>query len=325
MKTPAEWDARCADCNGEDEVAARLEARDAEHAAESKAREKALREELEGMRERERLLNGHCADRNALAQENDRLKGELAEARRLLTEAKTRPLTLRELDAFLAAPSPAESPTFDQLVERVGSLPTTQLAGAAESTGEAFMASLPIATRTYVPAAPPDDIRDRLTFEQFSDINRRRCESYNGFGESLQPSSKYTEAHWALSIASEAGEVADAILGWSGLKRSKADKTKEDVGRELADVVTYCDLLASKLGFRLSHLIVAKFNEINQRCGFGRRFAIDPHVTPPAPQEQAGHAFVEGPAFAPRYCSFWADNKFCCKLADDPIHTGAKP
>ncbi len=39
--------------------------------------------------------------------ERDRLKGELAEARRLLKEARKRPLTLRELDAFEAA-TPAE-------------------------------------------------------------------------------------------------------------------------------------------------------------------------------------------------------------------------
>lgn len=119
---------------------------------------------------------------------------------------------------------------------------------------------------------------DDLTFERFSAMNRRRCESYNGFGESLQPDSKYTLAHWALSIASEAGEVCDAILGYEGLKARRAGKTREDIARELADVITYCDLAIQKLGLQTADVLVAKFEDVNARLAEGGRFSLKaPH------------------------------------------------
>ena len=117
-----------------------------------------------------------------------------------------------------------------------------------------------------------------LTFERFSEINRYRCESNSAFGESLQPHSKYTLAHWALSICSEAGEVCDAILGWEGLKERRADKTKYNIAEELADVVTYCDLAVSKLGYNLADVIAKKFDEVTDRAGFPDRFKLAPRT-----------------------------------------------
>lgn len=120
-----------------------------------------------------------------------------------------------------------------------------------------------------------------LTFEDFTDMNQRRCQSTHGFHESLQPDSKYTLAHWALSIASEVGEVCDDILGYEGLKERRAGKTKLDIATELADVVTYCDLAVYKLGYQLGDVLLLKFNEVNERLGEGRRFHLD--ATPIAP------------------------------------------
>ena len=120
-----------------------------------------------------------------------------------------------------------------------------------------------------------------LTFDRFSEMNRRRCESYNGFGESLQPSSKYTLAHWALSIASEAGEVCDAILGYEGLKERRAGKTREDIARELADVITYCDLAIQKLGLKTGEVLARKFDEVNARLPEGHRFRLGGPATNP--------------------------------------------
>lgn len=127
----------------------------------------------------------------------------------------------------------------------------------------------------------------KLTLEKFSETNRRRCESSHGFHESLQPDSKYTLAHWALSIASEAGEVCDAILGYEGLKARRAGKTREDIADELADVITYCDLAIQKLGLWTPDVLAAKFHAVNSRleesdphCGAVERFALLPSPTP---------------------------------------------
>lgn len=120
-----------------------------------------------------------------------------------------------------------------------------------------------------------------LTLEQFCEMNRRRCESTHGFGESLQPDSKYTLAHWILSVCSEAGEAADAVTGFDGVKERRAGKTREDIAKELADVITYADLAIQKLGLWTPDVLAQKFHEVNARleekdphCGAVKRFAL---------------------------------------------------
>jgi len=119
MKTPLEFLASIGSFDFSQLARSAIELRDAGHAAESKAREEAMQAQIE-------LLSEHCNDRNALVQERDRLKGELAEARRLENEAcvahlrRTAPYypaarrAILELASvlearILAAPSPAES------------------------------------------------------------------------------------------------------------------------------------------------------------------------------------------------------------------------
>jgi NTP pyrophosphatase (non-canonical NTP hydrolase) len=107
-----------------------------------------------------------------------------------------------------------------------------------------------------------------LTFEEFSKANRARCEAATGFDEPLNGTSTYTLEHWALTICEEAGEVAAAVMGVSGKKRSKSHLTDKDVAFELADVVTYCDLLAQRLGFDLGKVLAAKFDKVSDRIGW---------------------------------------------------------
>ena len=125
----------------------------------------------------------------------------------------------------------------------------------------------------------------RVTFEEFSEMNRRRCESYSGFAESLQPDSKFTLGDWARMIASEAGEVCDATLGWEGKKERRAGKTLEDIAEELADLITLCDLAIQKTGQQTVDVLVRKFNAVNERNGFGTRFRLAPPSPSTAPTE----------------------------------------
>ncbi len=186
-----------------------IAARDAEHIAESKAREEAMRATIERLgkdaadkQSEIELLSEHCNDRNAMAQERDRLKGELAEARELLSQA---PLNIHA-DSYLwftqrrakqlAVLSPAESTwaSVEKNAREVAQWPAwkregsgilRELAKPTESTGyvrsncDGCARQLPIergmhkgpddpwdvqmcTANRYEPAAPPDDIRERL-------------------------------------------------------------------------------------------------------------------------------------------------------------------
>lgn len=104
-----------------------------------------------------------------------------------------------------------------------------------------------------------------LTFAAFSAANRLRCE--RDFGEPLDASSQYTPAHWALTVAEEVGEIAAAVLGVAGLKKRKAHLTVADIGDEIADAVSYLDLLATRLGLDLSTVLAGKFNRVSERIG----------------------------------------------------------
>jgi len=125
--------------------------------------------------------------------------------------------------------------------------------------------SLPIFS--YIPVAPLTV--GKLTFEQFSESNKKRCTSKkpNGFGESLDPSGKYNAEHWALAVGEECGEVIGAVLGMTGRKERKKHLTKEDVFKEIGDVGACLDLLAQSLGSTLGECIRTKFNIVSDRIG----------------------------------------------------------
>lgn len=94
-----------------------------------------------------------------------------------------------------------------------------------------------------------------LTFAEFSNKNRMRCE------QSFRPLNSWSSTDWACALAGEVGELCNFI---KKMRRGE-NIPKEDVGKEIADVVHYADLLAQSLGFSLEDLVVAKFNEVSER------------------------------------------------------------
>jgi NTP pyrophosphatase (non-canonical NTP hydrolase) len=95
-----------------------------------------------------------------------------------------------------------------------------------------------------------------INLATFRAANVARC------AEAFFPLEQWTPTEWALAVVGEAGEVANAVK-----KLNRGDGTPEAVGAELADVVTYCDLLAARLGIDLSAALRLKFNEVSQRRG----------------------------------------------------------
>ncbi len=98
---------------------------------------------------------------------------------------------------------------------------------------------------------------------QFRDRKGRICHpdtstSVPGFDWSL--------SQWSNAVCGELGEAANLIK-----KIERGDFTLEearsDLAKELADVVTYLDILAHRAGVDLGAATREKFNEVSQRVG----------------------------------------------------------
>lgn len=120
----------------------------------------------------------------------------------------------------------------------------------------------------------PVDPPIAATFAEFQRVNRKRCEDdERGFGHSVAwDSDVWPFQNWALAICGEAGELANLTK-----KCLRGDFTipekREDLLRELADIITYCDLAISSLGEDTGATVWRKFDEVSARIGYqgGRR------------------------------------------------------
>ena len=129
----------------------------------------------------------------------------------------------------------------------------------AQSLGPANEASMP------KPAA--------LTFDAFRAANVARCLKWHPEGlESWSPSD------WLTAVTGELGELASLLKMRNrerdGLPGNKFSPTDKQVADELADVLTYLDLLAATLGVDLGRAAARKFNEVSERVGFPDRIDL---------------------------------------------------
>ena len=107
-----------------------------------------------------------------------------------------------------------------------------------------------------------------LTFEDFQEMNRRRCEG--GFGHGVAwDDPVWPLQNWALAIAGESGELCNLIK-----KCLRGDFTieekRQEILDELADVITYCDLAISSLNADTGSAVIAKFDVVSKRIGWQR-------------------------------------------------------
>jgi NTP pyrophosphatase (non-canonical NTP hydrolase) len=114
-----------------------------------------------------------------------------------------------------------------------------------------------------------------LTFDELRKANVERCE------QSFHPVNEWSPSDWANAMAGEVGEVCNLVkklrrLGATPESIPHADspsgqlilsRARVDIGRELADVVIYADLLAARLGISLEGAVTQKFNEVSDRVG----------------------------------------------------------
>lgn len=128
-----------------------------------------------------------------------------------------------------------------------------------------------------------------LTFAAFSAANRQRCEQ--DFGRKL--GTRDSIFSMLIGLSEEAGEVAGEVRALVGFSERKTPSL-EKLGKEIADLVSYADLLAQANGLDLATVLVAKFNLVSERVGSSVRLesgalcttcvdvVVPPHVRGPA-------------------------------------------
>lgn len=119
-------------------------------------------------------------------------------------------------------------------------------------------------------AAEPDGWVGPLTFDAFRRANVARCIKWHPKGIR-----SWSSSDWLTAVTGELGELASLLKMRNrerdGLPGNKFSPTNKQLADELADVLTYLDLLAESLGVNLGCAAVEKFNEVSERVGFPDR------------------------------------------------------
>ena len=116
----------------------------------------------------------------------------------------------------------------------------------------------------------------RLTFAEFSRINRQRCESPDGFNHKLE---SWSTSDWFLAFIGEFGEAANIAKklnrvrdGIPGNDESE-EQLRAKLRNELGDAFVYLDLLAQSVGVEIGEAAVEVFNAKSEKLGCPIRIA----------------------------------------------------
>jgi NTP pyrophosphatase (non-canonical NTP hydrolase) len=112
-----------------------------------------------------------------------------------------------------------------------------------------------------------DGIDDELNFRELREANVERCEEVFHMVDDWSP------CDWATAMAGECGEACNEVKKLRRLDGAdalidtpeKRQQLRINIGKELADLIIYADLLAARLGIDLSEAIRAKFNEVSEK------------------------------------------------------------
>lgn len=110
-----------------------------------------------------------------------------------------------------------------------------------------------------------------MTFQELSEMNRRRCESPNGFNHKL---SDWSLSDWMTATLGELGEAANVAKklnrvrdGINGNKET-ADELRAKLRSEIADTFIYLDLMAQSQGFSLWDAVRETFEAKSKQIGY---------------------------------------------------------
>lgn len=117
-----------------------------------------------------------------------------------------------------------------------------------------------------------------LTFAALRGANMARLPQFkNKHGQpahSEPDGSDWSPAQWVQAVLGELGEYANLRKKF---ERGDVDAEtfKREAAHELADVQTYLDILAFRLGIDLGAAVIEKFNIVSERVGSTVRLAAD--------------------------------------------------
>lgn len=106
-----------------------------------------------------------------------------------------------------------------------------------------------------------------LVFEDLRRANVARCEDvFNAIHD-------WSPTDWACAMAGECGEACNEVKKLRRLDGADSIKNTDihrqelrlKIGKELADLVIYADLLAARLGIDLGDAVTRKFNEVSKK------------------------------------------------------------
>ena len=95
----------------------------------------------------------------------------------------------------------------------------------------------------------------KINFDQLRKANVARYKDYS--------CDDWTPSDWACALAGETGETCNLI---KKLRRGEPI-SRDEIGREIADIIIYADILAERLGLDLGRIVRDKFNEVSKRVG----------------------------------------------------------
>jgi NTP pyrophosphatase (non-canonical NTP hydrolase) len=105
----------------------------------------------------------------------------------------------------------------------------------------------------------------------FSERNRERCESPQGFNHRLE---SWSLSDWMTATAGELGEAANIVKKLNRVRdgipgnTEPAEHLRAQLAEELADVSIYLDLLAQAAGFDLTTIREMKFAKTSRKIGY---------------------------------------------------------
>ncbi len=113
-----------------------------------------------------------------------------------------------------------------------------------------------------------------MTFGQFSEANRARCESPQGF---KHPLDGWSTSDWMTAMVGEVGEAANVVKklnryrdGGPGNKVSEQE-LRDQLRKELGDVFVYLDLMAQSPGFSIADAAAVVYNGKSAAIGYPAR------------------------------------------------------
>lgn len=123
-----------------------------------------------------------------------------------------------------------------------------------------------------------------MTFQEFSRINRMRCESPDGFNHTLK---SWSLSDWLVALTGELGEAANVAKKLNRVRDGIPgnDKTPDELraalADELADMDIYLDLVFQAAGIDRVKAITSKFERTSAKIGYPVKFAVATDASDP--------------------------------------------